>query len=38
VADQQMHASKICLSYITYYQHVPVAVATITRVPSQEYW
>ena len=35
VMDQQMHTSRICLSYIIYYLHVSVATVTITRVPSK---
>ena len=37
VVDQQMHIGKICLSYIIYYLHVSVAIATIIKVPSQGY-
>ena len=32
-----MHGSKIGLSYIIYYLHVSVAVATVMRAPLQEY-
>jgi len=37
VVDQHMQFGKICLSYIIDYLHVSVAIATFTRVPSQEY-
>jgi hypothetical protein len=36
VADKQMHNGKVPLSYIIYYLHVSVAIATTIRVPSQE--
>jgi len=39
VMEQQMHTSRIWLSYIIYYYlHVSVATVSITRVPSQKYW
>jgi hypothetical protein len=37
LVDQQMHTSKIYLSYIIHYLHVSVAVVTIIRVPAQQY-
>ena len=32
VTNQQMHISKMCLSYINIHRHVPVASTTIIRV------
>jgi hypothetical protein len=36
VVDEQMHTG--ALSYIINYPHVSVAIATIIRVSSREYW
>jgi len=36
--DKELHTGKVSLLHTINYLHVSVAVATIFRVPSQEYW